>query len=92
MESNKKSQDYLTKNLLFQLFLCAAIFLFMFALSKMNSDYFEKFKTEFSSAIEENISYERAKESFALIEKNVKAKIDKALNGNENNNTGKNAL
>lgn len=56
-----------------------AIFLFIFALSKMNSDYFEKFKVELSPIIEENISPEKAKESFASIEKEVKSKINKAL-------------
>lgn len=76
MEKEKPTGDYLTKTLLIQFAACCVLFLFLFIVSKVNGTLFSDIAEIFSPVLEENISYEEAKDAFSQIGDLLKADAD----------------
>ena len=76
MDKEKAPFDYLTRTLLIQFSACSVLFIFLFAVSKANTRLFSNIAEIFSPAIEENVSYEEAKEAFHGVGELIKDNVD----------------
>ncbi len=80
----EKNTDYITKNTVFQFVICALMFLFVFALSKTNANFYKYLKENYSSAISENITKQETKDVFYHIGGLFKDSIFKEIEETEN--------
>lgn len=76
MGKEKPTSDYLTKTLLIQFAACCVLFLFLFIISKANTALFSDIAEIFSPVLEENVSYEEAKDAFSEFGNLIKADND----------------
>lgn len=76
MEKEKPTSDYLTKTLLIQFASCCVLFLFLFIVSKANGTLFKNIAEIFSPALEENITYQEAKDVFSEFGDLIKGNTD----------------